>query len=34
MDMSIFKDFRKVEEMHFNIPKLKMGLEEVLKKYP
>ena len=29
--MNTFKDFRKVEEIHFNIPKLKMGLEEVLK---
>ena len=26
-----FKDFRKVDDMHFNIPKLKKGLEEVLK---
>ena len=29
--MSGFKDFHKVENMHFNIPKLKKSLEEVLK---
>ena len=29
--MSDFKDFHKVENMHFNIPKLKKSLEEVLK---
>jgi len=29
--MSDFKDFHKVENMYFNIPKLKKGLEEVLK---
>ena len=29
--MSDFKDFHKVDNMHFNIPKLKKGLEEVLK---
>ena len=26
-----FKDFHKVKNMHFDIPKLKKGLEEVLK---
>ena len=30
-EMSDFKDFHKVENMHFDIPKLKKGLEEVLK---
>ena len=30
-DMDSFKDFRKVENMHFNILKLKESLEEVLK---
>ena len=29
--MSDFKDFHKVENMHFDIPKLKKSLEEVLK---
>jgi len=29
--MSDFKDFHKVENMHFNVSKLKKGLEEVLK---
>ena len=29
--MNDFKDFHKVENMHFNIPKLKTGLVEVLK---
>jgi len=29
--MDIYKDFHKVENMHFNIPKLKMGLDVVLK---
>ena len=29
--MSNFKDFHKVKNMHFDIPKLKKGLEEVLK---
>ena len=29
--MSDFKDFHKVENMYFNIPKLKKSLEEVLK---
>ena len=29
--MSAFKDFHKVEQMHFDISKLKNGLEEVLK---
>ena len=30
-EMSVFKDFHKVENMHFDIPKLKKGLDEVLK---
>ena len=29
--MSAFKDFHKVMNMHFNIPKLKESLDEVLK---
>ena len=29
--MSEFKDFHKVENLHFDIPKLKKGLNEVLK---
>ena len=29
--MTDFKDFHKVKDMHFDIPKLKNGLEEVLK---
>ena len=29
--MSEFKDFHRVENMHFDIPKLKKSLEEVLK---
>ena len=29
--MSDFKDFHKVDNLHFDIPKLKKGLEEVLK---
>ena len=29
--MSDFKDFRKVENLYFDIPKLKESLEEVLK---
>ena len=29
--MGNFEDFHKVENMHFEIPKLKKGLEEVLK---
>ena len=29
--MGDFRDFHKVENMHFDIPKLKKGLEEVLK---
>ena len=29
--MTDFKDFRKVEDMSFNIPKLKKSLEEVLR---
>ena len=31
MDMSNFTDFHKVKDMHFDIPKLKKGLGEVLK---
>ena len=31
MEMGNFEDFHKVENMHFDIPKLKKGLEEVLK---
>ena len=30
-EMGNFEDFRKVENMHFDIPKLKKGLEKVLK---
>ena len=30
--MSNFKDFHKVENLHFDIPKLKKALDEVLKK--
>ena len=29
--MSTFKDFHKVDDMYFDIPKLKKGLAEVLK---
>ena len=29
-EMGNFEDFRKVENMHFDIPKLKKGLKEVL----
>ena len=29
--MSEFRDFHKVENLHFDIPKLRLGLKEVLK---